>query len=101
MRAGTVFTLLVGVLGGHHHQPGGRFIGDGRAVGRSEVQPGKSPATFAFAVELLVQLHQQGVSVVEVALLVFVGSAVEVGLGVEPVAVTVLIEKTGLITQPP
>ena len=97
----TVFTLLVGILGGHHHQTGGWFIGDGRTVGRSEVQPGKSTATFAFAVELLVQLHQQGVSVVEIALLVFVGSAVEVGLGVEPVAVTVLVEKTGLITQPP
>ena len=96
-----VLTLLVGILGGHHHQTGGRFIRHGRTVGRSEVQPGKSTAALAFAVELLVQLHQQAVAVVEVALLVLVGGAVEVGLGVEPVAIPILVQKPSLITQPP
>jgi hypothetical protein len=93
----------VGVLGRQKHQPRGWFIGDAAAVELGTVDPCESTAVFAAGLlrQEAIGFNQQLLPLAQVALAVVLSGSVEVGAGVDPIAVAVLLDVAAAITEAP
>ena len=87
----------VGVLRRQEHQPGGCLIGHGAGVDRCGMEAGKVASLGGLLGQAGVEFGQEFIALAQVALAVLLGGAVEVGTGVNPVAVAVLLDEAASI----